>query len=121
MSNPAADPAPATAVLVFHGMGQQVPFETLGNVAETLRNRPEIEEQGLTCSIAAENVSTLGGARADAVISRIRMTLQKKGVTERHIDFYESYWAPITAGKINSVDAIKFLINAGRVGILRSL
>lgn len=59
-------------------------------------------------------------AKPDAVISRIRMTVRKVRVAQRHIDFYESYWAPITAGKVNVLDALMFLVNAGRAGILRS-
>lgn len=103
-----------TAVLVLHGMGQQVPFETVGNVAEKIRKRKDWEP--LVDAVKAQTVSCNGGAPADATLSRIRMEINQDGAP-RVVDFYESYWAPLTEGRVNSVDALKFLMNAGLAGI----
>src|SRR5512133_1185286 len=102
------------AVLVCHGMGQQVPFETLDCVAKSVR-------QGL-------------GDEASQWRSRVRLVIDDHGSRipraeaefvldgARHeVHFYEAYWAPITEGKVTLRDALRFLFDAGWDGIRFSI
>lgn len=107
-----------TAVIVFHGMGQQVPFQTLGDVAEKIRNL-EPWSSSHPRTVAGNIPCRAPGASAGATLSRIRMTFADPENREkvRNIDFYESYWAPVTAGKVSLFDTLTFLIQGGWAGI----
>jgi hypothetical protein len=101
------------AVIVTHGMGQQVPFETLEGVADALR--------------AAEQRA---GGQAPAVHTRFVQLGEKlvptaalalaspSGVRETHL--FEAYWAPLTEGKITTHETVTFLVGAGIRGALHA-
>lgn len=91
------------AVVVVHGMGQQVPYETLGLLAESLVG-PEGQ-----AGLAIDRVKLTD---AGAPLSRVEVTL---GRTQVHI--YEGYWAPLTAGKVGVRDTVGFLV----AGLLRGV
>jgi hypothetical protein len=100
------DREPPWAIFVAHGMGQQVPFETLNSVA-----------QGLL------NVTGGGGPwRTRTVVSgcerlqRLELDLTIGGV-EREVHVYEAYWAPLTEGVVGIIDVLRFLFSAGKNGL----
>lgn len=96
------------AVFIAHGMGQQIPFETLDAVAEGLRTWDEKQGNGAQ-QPAASAVKT-----GTQWLSRIALQL-KAGTVDTHI--YEAYWAPMTEGRVTIRDVIRFLIGAGLNGL----
>ena len=109
----AAQPALArkVAVLVAHGMGNQVPFQTLEMVASRLLRhavRPPAPAMPVRVGLANVNGTQL---------PRAEMTILDQ--TKRPVDvhFYEAYWAPLTEGKVTARDSVWFLFMAGLRGI----
>lgn len=103
------------AVIVCHGMGQQVPFETLDGVARLVRK--EVRQQ---------QVDSGGQVPRDFPEVRTRIVAQdglKLGRAEFRyspnceVHIYEAYWAPLTAGKVGISDVFGFLKDAGFSGI----
>jgi hypothetical protein len=90
------------AVFIAHGMGQQIPFQTMDAVATGLRNRDN-DPNAAKPNARAVNVDS-------DWIHRIEMLL-KQGTVDVHI--YEAYWAPLTEGRITLRDVIRFLVGAG--------
>jgi len=103
-----------TAVLVCHGMGKQVPFETVDMVARALQeaerihhtNRPE-------ANAAIVEAPTQGGGRMH--LSRVEMEL-----TGGTVHLFEAYWAPLTEGRVRLSDVFWFLVDGGLNGLTHS-
>ena len=106
----AAAPAPAAArkiaVLVAHGMGQQVPFQTIEQVAEGLRRHAE----------EATHPETATVKHGEHWLTRARLHLRGEAGAVQ-VDVYEAYWAPLTEGRITLRDVVRFLVGAGLNGI----
>lgn len=98
------------AVLVCHGMGQQVPFEALDNVA---REFAEVcKTEGIEPELqVAQQVGT-----HDSFIPRVEIRFTSKDGGHIAAHFYEAYWAPLTEGKIGLVGTLIFLFTAGLRG-----
>ena len=82
--------APRVAILVAHGMGQQVKFETLDAVATALRGealRRGQEEPGVAVRLLRFD---------EAAIPRAELTLRDAHGRERDVHLLEAYWAPLT-------------------------
>ena len=99
------------AVIVSHGMGEQVPFETLNAVAEALW------KQQSTAPMDASNARVRYVAFGDDWLPRVELKLDTPGGSECTVHLYEVYWAPLTEGKVTARDAIGFLVGAGLRGI----
>lgn len=92
-----------TAVVVCHGMGQQVRFQTIGDLVKT----------------AAASNSIVGPVVGRLVRFSGNLTLPRAEVTfadgdelhEAHI--YEAYWASFTQGRVTLRDVMTFLLRAG--------
>lgn len=100
-----------SAVWVVHGMGQQVPFATLEQVAE-----------GIINTIGDGNVANLvyREVKVDkTVLQRVELTLERAG-TQRQVDIYECYWAPKTEGMVKLRNVIDFLWDGGTRGLINS-
>jgi hypothetical protein len=96
------------AVFIAHGMGQQIPFQTLDQVAAGLR-----KVDGAPGSRA---VGRSLRSDKEGRLERLELALHPGGETvETHI--YEAYWAPLTEGKVSLRDVIRFLSGAGRNGL----
>jgi hypothetical protein len=96
------------AVIVAHGMGQQVPFQTLGDFVEGARTAaaaPDTKVEATTRFVRAAD----GTPKR---LSRLETTLMLNGAPTR-VDFYEVYWAPHTEGVATLRDVIRFLFRAG--------
>ena len=102
------DGAATTAILAWHGMGQQLPFETVELVARTLAKREGQRHNGnepvVTVRLASLGTQTLWRAELDV-----------RGANGRshRVHVYEAYWAPYTAGKITLRETIGFMVDAG--------
>ena len=105
-------PAQRIAVIVAHGMGQQVPFQTLHDVARGIAARhpatgdakPDITARFVDCG--------------DNWWPRLELTLRKDGenlLPDVHL--YEVYWAPLTEGLVTLRDVAAFLLGAAWRGL----
>ena len=98
------------AILIAHGMGQQVPFETLNAVAVGLLEADG--KAGPTVKPVARTVE-LGNER----LQRLELKLTGTSGAERDVHVYEAYWAPLTEGHVTLRDVSAFLLTAARLGI----
>ena len=101
---------PAVAVIVFHGMGQQVKFQTLNDVAYGIRDA--VVRAGQTLA-RPHTVLLRQHAPNDDCKYIPRAELEIDGIVPTQIHIYECYWAPLTEGKATLRDVAKFLIKAG--------
>jgi hypothetical protein len=110
------------AVWVVHGMGQQVPFETLDNlatgilkVADELGTRVEAAEPRVTVVKFAAS----GPGAKEQVVQRVEIDLQDKNDPARacQLHLYEAYWAPVSEGAAKLSDVISFFFDGGMRGI----
>jgi hypothetical protein len=118
-----APPAPLVAkrdrrvaVLVCHGMGQQVQFETLDAVVR------EVRETALRCGTLVPKDQTVGvSLHADegrfVARAELKLTLKDQDKSRREVHFYEAYWAPLTEGRVTLRETLTFLVDAGRRGM----
>jgi len=104
-------PGKKVAVFVAHGMGQQIPFQTLDQVATRL-----LDQDG------GGNPPDRKVVRAvkfnDQWLHRIELKLRSGTANPVEAHVYEGYWAPLTEGKITARGVISFLAGAGRNGIV---
>src|SRR5580765_5102149 len=94
---PHHDPASAsaaTAILVWHGMGQQVPFETIERVARSLVTYDRLQHQHQ----AVTTVRLVELGEESAWRAEVQITDADGHPHDVHI--YEAYWAPLTQGAI---------------------
>ena len=91
------------AVVVVHGMGQQVPFETLEGVADAIR-------AGLPASEGTPEIRTMFVELGSSAVPRAELTLA--GPPRRDVHLYEAYWAPLTEAKVTIKDVLDFVFSA---------
>jgi hypothetical protein len=102
------------AVLICHGMGQQVQFETLDAVVR------EVRETALRCGTLVPKDQTVGvSLQADEgrFMARAELKLQHQNNSPREVHFYEAYWAPLTEGRVTLRETLTFLVDSGRRGM----
>jgi hypothetical protein len=108
---PASDRA-ATRYAVFftHGMGQPIPFQTIDQVATSLR--------ALDQKLGHHNPSPVGRTikSGDDWLNRIELRI-KSGADLVDVHLYEGYWAPLTEGRTTARNVIGFLAGAGLNGL----
>lgn len=105
---PGAGAPERVAVLVCHGMGQQVRFQTLMDMARSLRGAEGVEFVG---RIGARAVQ-VGEKEHRFETHRVELTLRRPGGPGREVHLYEAYWAPLTEGKVGTRDVLAFLAGA---------
>lgn len=103
------------AVLVCHGMGQQVRYETISSVAEAIRTQA-VKDHG-TVSDVEVHVSRLN----DSFLARAEIKWTDANSDEHAVHVYEAYWAPLTEGQVTYWDTIKFLLSAAWNGLCYSI
>jgi hypothetical protein len=110
------DPKPRrSAVFVAHGMGQQIPFQTLDQIALGLRRQdPRWDEK------KPENVR--GAARTvesqpGQPFQRLELQLEDAQGGSHEVHVYEAYWAPLTEGNVTLRDTMRFLLDGGLNGL----
>lgn len=123
------------AVLVCHGMGQQRPFQTLEGPARAIVRMEEARGRERGAPAMTPRVvrlcpksGTLGDAD-DALsrpLERIEIMVtgrptEGKPTRPREVHLYEAYWAPLTEGKVTSLDVAWFFAGAGGNGLLKLL
>jgi hypothetical protein len=106
------------AVLVVHGMGQQLQFETLDQVVTGLYRA---EEAATGVPIAQQPRTEVRIVRlGEECLARAEMKLRRRS-REARVDLYEGYWAPLMEGQVNLRDVIRFLLLGGWNGLRYSL
>jgi hypothetical protein len=103
----AAGPAGVRAVLVVHGMGQQVRFQALDQIAQGL-----LREAGG----GAKSPTARAVAIGDEMYQRLELFLPLADGGEREVHVYETYWAEITEGRVTLRDVTSFLFGASLNG-----
>jgi hypothetical protein len=134
-AKPARPDAPA-AVIVVHGMGQQVPFETIDAVIEGLRRADARFGKTATRTPAGQPPSAADASpnrrrrpRGEKPPSRVKLMrvgtldlpradlcLDDGTESGKHVHCFEAYWAPLTEGKVTLRDVLGFLLRAARNG-----
>jgi hypothetical protein len=100
------------AVWIVHGMGQQIQFETLDNLAQGLWSvvRPvgQVTPRLRTVKLGDQTLQ--------------RVELDVNGATDPNnryeLHLYEAYWAPKTEGVAKLQDVVSFLLDGGLRGLL---
>jgi len=119
------DPPPEgqrVAIIVNHGMGQQVPYETLDGVAQAVWRGVQEPQSGATSPRSLIRRVRLGTEGKDEVETElVRAEIQIKHEQQTFdVHIYESYWAPLTEGKVSLKDVMTFLFDAGWNGFLNT-
>jgi len=110
-------PAPRAekvAIIMAHGIGQQVPFETLESVADSVARSAAESGDRPRVSVRMVRVD-------DTQVPRAELTLKDPSGPSHEVHFYEIYWSPLTEGKVSLLDAISFLLHSAYDGIRRGL
>ncbi len=100
-----------TAVLVCHGMGEQVRYETISSVAEAIR------QQAMVVHPQTVGVVTVLSRDKDDFLAHAQVSWTDAQNQARKVDVYEAYWAPVTEGQVSYYDTLKFLFGAGLRGL----
>lgn len=103
------------AVWIVHGMGQQIPFETLDSLAQGLLSVAKPIAQ-VTPRLRTVK---LGDQTMQRVELDVNGAINPDNQYELHL--YEAYWAPKTEGVAKLQDVISFLVDGGRRGLLNSV
>src|SRR5207247_3796593 len=98
------------AVVVAHGMGQQIPFETLEVIAEGLLKN-DADKHRVRSKPVAKTVQ-VGGER----VQRLELHVAVDAATTREVHVYEAYWAPLTEGKVALRDVMGFVFRSAVAG-----
>ena len=140
---PLAPPTARTAIVVVHGMGQQMPFQTLDAVVAGLRpektaggagppvvrlarlgdvDLAQVElslRRGPNDAARAGDAGGDGDADADADAAA-EANGSSDGEPPVPVHLYECYWAPLTEGQVTLRDVVRFLWSAGWNGLRNS-
>lgn len=105
------------AVLVCHGMGQQVAFENIDLVASALEKTAGADETARSASDGKTDQAKARFAKlGDDWLPRAEVKLRRDG-HEVDVHVYEAYWAPLTEGKVSAFAVTRFLVGAGLRGL----
>jgi len=120
--NPAHTPTQPerVAVYVTHGMGQQVPYQTIEGVAlAVVRGVEEKRQAGAAATEPVIRSVRLGttGSPVEPELVRAEFEIKDEHGESHEVHIYEAYWAPLTEGKVTAQDVIGFLLDAGWNGI----
>jgi len=110
------------AVIVCHGMGQQVPFETVEDLARAIRRGMNHPDATILCEATRLEQRSQDGRRAEPVeVRRAQLDVSTPQGGLRRTDLYEAYWAPLTEGKVTLWEVCEFLLGAAWRGIAQRL
>jgi hypothetical protein len=101
--------AEPVAILVCHGMGQQVRYETISSVADAIRKQAEAVDGGANIKPVGVHLSYENGS----FLARAELDWTDKEQRKHSVHVYEAYWAPLTQGQVSYWDTIVFLLSAG--------
>jgi hypothetical protein len=102
------------AVWIVHGMGQQVPYETLDQLANGLIAAAEDANPGVRVDPPKFREVRVG----KTVLQRVEVLLPRPEADPHDVHLYECYWAPKTEGAVKLTDVISFLWDGGTRGLI---
>lgn len=97
-------PAPI-ALIVVHGMGQQIPYGALDDAYRLLKK--EAKRRGGDVYLERETHFT----HANEPVSCAELLIRLPGESRR-VHLYEAYWAPLTEGRISTWETLQFLVGS---------
>src|SRR5690348_7189261 len=103
-----------TAVLVCHGMGQQVKFETISMVAGAILD--EARSQGGMTKDLTVHLSRVD----DQFVARAEVAWKDAAGDAHEVHVYEAYGAPLTEGLVSYRDTLTFLFESAWAGLRAS-
>jgi len=103
------------AVWIVHGMGQQIPFETLDSLTQGLLRLLAIDPANQNSIPVARSVRI-----GDQVLQRVELRVNRPDKPPVELHLYEAYWAPLTEGVAKLRDVISFMLDGGLRGILNA-
>ena len=106
------------AIWIVHGMGQQIPFETVDSLAQGVLSvaKPSgIEPRLRTVQLGNQTVQ-----RVELDVDGVKTDANGNPEKQYELHLYETYWAPETEGVAKLTDVISFLLDGGSRGILNS-
>ena len=98
------------ALLVCHGMGEQVRFETVGQIAASVLK--EAASRG--CAVSETGVEL--SFQNEGFLARAELNWTTLTGKPHSVHIYEAYWAPVTEGKVTYWETISFLFSAAWKG-----
>lgn len=104
------------AVLITHGMGQQLPFETLDSLVEGLIATAQDQSKTKVPMVRAVT-ARLG----ELTTQRVEFDTRNKAGEDVEVHVYEGYWAPLTEGQVSLSDVMWFLFGAAGNGLRNTL
>lgn len=116
---PVPSTTPCTAMVVCHGMGQQVPFETLDAVASAIADEHMAAGNG-TRSVDVV-LRFVRPTNSEKLYPRAELTLRQSGQVDKTVHLYEAYWAPLTEGVIGYTQTVAHILAAGFKGLRASI
>jgi hypothetical protein len=121
---PVAEQVDKRAIWIVHGMGQQVPFETLDALAQGVLDAAPSKPNGWEVSLPPRIVSTKFlspvSPSQTQVVQRVEIKFRKPGPDHKRLELhlYEAYWAPLTEGVAKLPDVLAFLYDGALHGLL---
>ncbi len=124
---PHAEAVDKRAIWVVHGMGQQVPFETLDALAQGVIDAAPMNPNGWQISLPPRIVTTkffsADSLNKTQVVQRVEIDFHKPGHDPKNprkmeLHLYEAYWAPLTEGVAKLTDVLSFLYDGALHGLL---
>jgi hypothetical protein len=103
------------AVLVCHGMGQQVRYETISAVG-----RAVLDAARMHCATPDPVEVHLSKGQDDELVTRAEIKWIDRDERRHQVHIYEAYWAPLTEGRVTYWDTVKFLLQGGWQGLSHS-
>jgi len=107
-------PEATTAIIVCHGMGQQVKWETLEQFVHLLR--PPSERAADPIDVQIVRLASGKDDKDDLHVGRVSANVTLDGEARR-VHLYEAYWAPLTEGRVTLRDVMGFLTESGLDGL----
>lgn len=104
------------AVLITHGMGQQLPFETLDALAEGL-----VATAGVQSGTEVREVRAVTARLGELTTQRVEFDTRNKAGEDVEVHVYEGYWAPLTEGQVSLKDVMWFLFGAAGSGLRNTI
>lgn len=112
------------AIWIVHGMGQQVPFETLDGLSQGVLLAAATDVKGWRVSgpprVASVEFLSSESPSKSKVVQRVEIELHSDHGNPHKLELhlYEAYWAPLTEGVAKVSDVMSFLFDGGLHGLL---
>lgn len=100
---------PRVAVLTVHGMGQQIPFQTLDAMAEGLAEEDKRRRSSPGSAAEPPEATARNVMLGTQLLQRVELELTGANGEAVEAHLYEAYWAPMTEGQVKLHDVFAFL------------